>query len=843
MTAGILSRLSTRLLPRLFANTSDTGSWADSPQSAIWTIGNGTRHAASATRQSRTASIGSLATIVILMLLSLSNLIDVYGAPAAWAITAITATLLGAVIAFAGLMPSLRLWWQLVFLAASQFLLGPIITLPHTTIAHVIPSLDTISQGWYAMLGSFTYLISIDPPVGTADGSLMAVWSMGLLLTFLAGSFAVSSNAWLSLVSVLPLAAAMASCALLGTSTGWHRATSGIITAILLIVWLSWRVGFLEWKRWVPSLIIPALAAALAIAGTIAIPQHRLILRDHYEPPINPYDYTSPLSGMRSYFKNHKDDVLLSVTGLPAGTPVRLAVMDRFDGSVWNLSDSAQASDSSDYRRVGSSIATDERGKPFTATFHVHQGLNDTWLPLAGAATRVRFTTSDDADSFYYNSGTDSAIFAAGLRADMTYSESGVLPTVPSASQISNAPAAHIDQPPADDVPDAVSKFATAVAGGQATGGAAAETIAKTLKDSGWFSHGLQGDYPSAAGHGSYRINALLTGTAMVGDSEQYASAMALMARELGIPSRVVMGFLPKDSDGSIPKSRTTTTSDHTTTIAFTGNDVAAWVEIKLNDFGWVAFYPTPKETKVPDDTQNLVPPKPQTLVRQPPVPLTNPLRDQTQAKGLSSLSGVDADPPVSSVWDRVWHIARPILVYGSPLWALILVCTMILAYKALLLARARRRGSPKTRVAAGWEVVRTLALQSGISVRGTRREQANGIAHELHTSPKLLQQLSRDADYVTFSGQDIPPAQADRYWNQVDAARAALLHSLPRLRRLVTMLSLKGVTMLSLQGIARNSVRRDSTTRVRAAHPAESYHADSHPETTRQDRQQSRLS
>ena len=32
------------------------------------------------------------------------------------------------------------------------------------------------------------------------------------------------------------------------------------------------------------------------------------------------------------------------------------------------------------------------------------------------------------------------------------------------------------------------------------------------------------------------------------------------------------------------------------TVIEFTGNDVTAWVEIKLDGYGWVAFYPTPKE-------------------------------------------------------------------------------------------------------------------------------------------------------------------------------------------------------------------------------------------------------
>ena len=68
---------------------------------------------------------------------------------------------------------------------------------------------------------------------------------------------------------------------------------------------------------------------------------------------------------------------------LPAGTPVRLAVMDWFDGSVWNLSDSSKASDCANYQRVGTTISTDERGMAFTATFTVHRGLADVWLPLS----------------------------------------------------------------------------------------------------------------------------------------------------------------------------------------------------------------------------------------------------------------------------------------------------------------------------------------------------------------------------------------------------------------------------------------------------------------------------
>ena len=49
----------------------------------------------------------------------------------------------------------------------------------------------------------------------------------------------------------------------------------------------------------------------------------------------------------------------------------------------------------------------------------------------------------------------------------------------------------------------------------------------------------------SPAGHTSARIASLLTQPALVGDEEQYAVTMALMARELGLPARVVLGFVP----------------------------------------------------------------------------------------------------------------------------------------------------------------------------------------------------------------------------------------------------------------------------------------------------------
>lgn len=132
-------------------------------------------------RQSKKQQGISLAAIALMMVLAQSNLIDVYADHMMWIAAAIPSTALGTAIAFAGTRYSLTIWWQLTFLTLTQFIIGPVIALPSTTIAHVIPSLDTLSQGWEMTFGAFKYLISVAPPVGTAYGSLMAVWTLSLI--------------------------------------------------------------------------------------------------------------------------------------------------------------------------------------------------------------------------------------------------------------------------------------------------------------------------------------------------------------------------------------------------------------------------------------------------------------------------------------------------------------------------------------------------------------------------------------------------------------------------------------------------------------------------------------
>jgi hypothetical protein len=65
------------------------------------------------------------------------------------------------------------------------------------------------------------------------------------------------------------------------------------------------------------------------------------------------------------------------------------------------------------------------------------------------------------------------------------------------------------------------------------------------------------------------------------GFCEQFASAMALMLRTLGIPARVATGFTVGDTLGADTYSVST-------------EDLHAWVEVPFAGFGWVPFEPTP---------------------------------------------------------------------------------------------------------------------------------------------------------------------------------------------------------------------------------------------------------
>lgn len=67
------------------------------------------------------------------------------------------------------------------------------------------------------------------------------------------------------------------------------------------------------------------------------------------------------------------------------------------------------------------------------------------------------------------------------------------------------------------------------------------------------------------------------------GYCQQFSTAFALLARQLGYASRLVVGFLPGEA------------SDDGTEYTVRGTDAHSWPEVYFEGVGWVAFEPTPR--------------------------------------------------------------------------------------------------------------------------------------------------------------------------------------------------------------------------------------------------------
>ena len=113
----------------------------------------------------------------------------------------------------------------------------------------------------------------------------------------------------------------------------------------------------------------------------------------------------------------------------------------------------------------------------------------------------------------------------------------------------------------------------------------------------------------------SYTILEFLT-TTKRGFCQQFSSAMAVMLRTLGFPSRVAIGYTPGQRDPDTGVYHVTTSELH------------SWVEVLFPTYGWLAFEPTPGRTNpVANEYQHPAvscPPGPRDA---PPLPLAEPRR------------------------------------------------------------------------------------------------------------------------------------------------------------------------------------------------------------------------
>ncbi|HEY8703002.1 MAG TPA: DUF3488 and transglutaminase-like domain-containing protein [Arthrobacter sp.] len=146
------------------------------------------------------------------------------------------------------------------------------------------------------------------------------------------------------------------------------------------------------------------------------------------------------------------------------------------------------------------------------------------------------------------------------------------------------------------NIPDIVRTTADSVTGSSGTSYAKAMAIQRYLR-SGAFTYSLQS--PVQGGYDGNGLSVLADFlTQKSGYCIHFASAMAVMARLEGIPSRIAVGYAPGRLTGA------------TVSVAGQGalpeyevdaRDAHAWPELYFQGLGWVPFEPTPSRGVVPD--------------------------------------------------------------------------------------------------------------------------------------------------------------------------------------------------------------------------------------------------
>lgn len=700
----------------------------------------------------------------------------------------------GAAVGVALALAALRWRWALLELVAAAagayLLLGGAVALPGTTLWHVVPTLETLQRLVLLVAQAWKDLLTVGLPASAFTGPAVVPWLAGLVCAVAAARLAGSPR-WYVLAP-LPVVAFLLVGILWGTHAAPWALAQGAVVAVVCLTWLSAKaarvgadadadllgIGLAPAQRRrsrvpVQALVVTAVAASAAVGlGVVATPSSRHVLRDTVVPPLDMRQFATPLTLFRGMERDERDDVLFSVKGLGDGQRIRLAAVDAYDGIVYNVD-----AGSSGFERVGSTVEQEIERRGDLHSLQVKVGKYDSvWLPGGGELAGLTFDDAhadDHAENVYYNHDTGTALTTAALTEGTTYRVDLRVP--PAAGDLSSRSLMSVSLPENSNVPEPVSAVATKLVGPATTPYDQAKALAEGLRKAGFYSDGSDGR--SRSGHSKERITTLLNGRQWIGDDEQYAVAMALMARSLGLPARVVMGFYPSGAaqtdDGWVPVH---------------GSEAHVWVEIPFAGVGWVPFDPTPDRSKTPqtDIPQPRRDLKPQVLP--PPDPATqkpdltkDSIEDQRGGKG-------------PTVGGFPWHLVAWTAGGVGALALLLLPFVLVLALKGRRRRRRRHQGAAADRIGGSWFEMVDLATDLGTRLdhRLTRREMSQTLASE-YPQAGVVAVAERIDDHV-FGPFEPEEDEVARMWKDVEETLARMSADVGRWRRWRARFSLRSL-------------------------------------------------
>jgi len=261
------------------------------------------------------------------------------------------------------------------------------------------------------------------------------------------------------------------------------------------------------------------------------------------------------------------------------------------------------------------------------------------------------------------------------------------------------------------------------------------------------------------------------------GFCQQYATAMAVMARLIGIPTRLGVGF----THGNLQPDGSWLVTTH---------DAHAWPELYFNGFGWLPFEPTPRR-----DGQATAPPYTILAATKGPGDKTPGQTGKQNATGgkssvpgsknarldaLANQGATDA-PPAPTPKHSSAPDARRILMLTLLALAAVALVTPSVVHAVMSRRRWRRAASSADRASAAWATLRAAAIDTGVAWVDGLSPRATGRLLRIEApglAPAELRALDRVVSAVqrAWYAADPETGKTDGLRDDVEEIRAAML-------------------------------------------------------------------
>jgi transglutaminase-like putative cysteine protease len=645
-----------------------------------------------------------------------------------------------------------------------------------------LPTLDGLTALGAGLLTGVPKMLTVGLPADVVGDLLVPPAVLGAVAG--AAAVALTRTASVTAGAVPPLVVFIAGLVLTASSAQPRLALTGavVLGVLLLLLLRANRLGAasregidaadaeavgvdLASRRWHSTMArvgfgVPVVAAATVLAVLAAWQLPVADGSDRADPRAlreHPYRLTqtlSPLAQVRPQLTGPRRPLFGVTTSNDSGGDfrpdrVRTAGLETFDGALWTGAE--------EFAVAGTNLpgfqALDAPAQRVRLVVEV-EAPGQSYLPVVGEPITLEGGPRTGLDAGVgFDRATATAISAGAATEPYRYTTVGEVRPLDAAARQAGPPA---------DVGDAaltalpsrpawVAELATQIVGDRVTPMSQLLAIEDFLRRQTYSEQALPG-------HSYGALKRVLLGVPAdrYGNAEQYAAAFAVLARSLGFPARVAVGYLLRQENREGDRYAVFTSDAH------------AWPEVRLAGFGWVPFEPT--------DTGSPFAQPP----RSPDVTLG--AADSDQPVVPPTRAALDPREPVEVLADLGRAVA-------ALLGAIALLAVLVAAAKRVRRTARARRGPPDRRVVAAWAEVVDDLRAAGLRVPVSRTAAEVAADARRHRSAvaaaTAIGSLAPVVTGAVYGLEEPTDATAARAWTLATEARRHIGRSLGLGRRL----------------------------------------------------------